>query len=241
MHPHCKRVFMRPLHPCVFPPPTQFQPLILPPHPTLFHFWTDLDAKGFVTRPHTHPALHSPSPCPPQSLAAQLCYVLAGVPPSFFDVTQAQAQAQTPHYHTQGPRYCLLGVDHTIAPRTYATALTIQRTEVLEWARVAAASSGQSPHASAAAAAAGGQEGGVLPGGLLLPLQPYKLVYAHMLAEYGRIPEALAYCQALEAVLGTGGGGGKGVAGARGLPPSFALMSKGVEELKERLTTYAQV
>lgn len=30
---------------------------------------------------------------------------------------------------------------------------------------------------------------------MLLPLQPYKLLYAQLLAEYGHVPEALAYCQ----------------------------------------------
>lgn len=35
-------------------------------------------------------------------------------------------------------RYCLLGVDHALATRTYAHALSVQRTEVLEWARVMA-------------------------------------------------------------------------------------------------------
>jgi hypothetical protein len=35
--------------------------------------------------------------------------------------------------------YCLLGVDHVSAPRTFAHVLAIQRTEMYEWARVMAA------------------------------------------------------------------------------------------------------
>lgn len=43
-------------------------------------------------------------------------------------------------------------------------------------------------------AAPGGSDPGSA-GGVLLPLQPYKLLYAQLLAEYGHVPEALAYCQ----------------------------------------------
>ncbi|PHT40061.1 hypothetical protein CQW23_18915 [Capsicum baccatum] len=39
---------------------------------------------------------------------------------------------------------------------------------------------------------------------ILPPFQPYKLVYAHMLAEVGRISDALKYCQALSKSLKTG-------------------------------------
>ena len=51
----------------------------------------------------------------------------------------------------------------------------IQCTELLEWSRQ--------------------QKGGEPGSGLLLPLQPYKLVYASLLAECGRVEVALQYCQ----------------------------------------------
>lgn len=107
-----------------------------------------------------------------------------------------------------GPRYCLLGTDHHECPRTYAASpLALQRTELLEWvargfgAGGAALSGGPAPGAGSAgpygaaagvAAGAGAEAGAALGFPALLP---YKLLYAHTLAEYGRIPDALAYAQ----------------------------------------------
>ncbi|XP_051129413.1 protein transport protein SEC16B homolog [Andrographis paniculata] len=69
-------------------------------------------------------------------------------------------------------RMCLLGVDHFKFPRTYASPEAIQRTEIYEYSKTL----GNSQF-------------------VLLPFQPYKLVYAHMLAEVGKISDAMKYCQ----------------------------------------------
>ena len=84
-------------------------------------------------------------------------------------------------------RYCLLGADHRLNPRTYCSAslVAIQRTEVLEWAMLRSSSPLQSTSTS----------NGAPEHTSLLPIQPYKLLYAHTLAEFGRVTDALAYCQ----------------------------------------------
>ncbi|EFJ23596.1 hypothetical protein SELMODRAFT_415420 [Selaginella moellendorffii] len=79
-------------------------------------------------------------------------------------------------------RLCLIGADHCKYPRTYASPEAIQRMEVYEFARV----TGNSQF-------------------ILLPFQPYKLIYASMLAEAGKINEALRYCQAVLKTLKTVG------------------------------------
>ncbi|XP_024523188.1 protein transport protein SEC16A homolog [Selaginella moellendorffii] len=79
-------------------------------------------------------------------------------------------------------RLCLIGADHCKYPRTYASPEAIQRMEVYEFARV----TGNSQF-------------------ILLPFQPYKLIYASMLAEAGKINEALRYCQAVLKTLKTAG------------------------------------
>ncbi|ERN14089.1 protein transport protein SEC16A homolog isoform X1 [Amborella trichopoda] len=75
-------------------------------------------------------------------------------------------------------RLCLIGADHFRCPRTYTSPEAIQRTEVYEYAKVL----GNSQF-------------------ILLPFQPYKLIYAHMLAEVGKVSDSLRYCQALTKVL----------------------------------------
>lgn len=70
-------------------------------------------------------------------------------------------------------RLCLIGADHWRYPRTYATPDAIQRTEVYEYSKVV----GNSQF-------------------VLLPFQPYKLIYANMLAEIGKTSDSLRYCQA---------------------------------------------
>ncbi|XP_040365875.1 protein transport protein SEC16B homolog isoform X2 [Rosa chinensis] len=69
-------------------------------------------------------------------------------------------------------RLCLIGADHWKLPRTYASPEAIQRTELYEYSKVL----GNSQF-------------------ILLPFQPYKLIYAHMLAEVGRVSDSLKYCQ----------------------------------------------
>ncbi|CAN4075996.1 unnamed protein product [Withania somnifera] len=90
-------------------------------------------------------------------------------------------------------------------PRTYASPETIQRTEIYEYAKVL----GNSQF-------------------ILIPFQPYKLVYAHMLAEVGRISDALKYCQALSKSLKTG------------RTPETGTLRQLVSSLEERIKTHQQ-
>ncbi|KAI3713300.1 hypothetical protein L1987_71875 [Smallanthus sonchifolius] len=78
-------------------------------------------------------------------------------------------------------RLCLIGADHWKHPRTYASPEAIQRTEVYEYAKLL----GNSQFT-------------------LLPFQPYKLLYAYMLAEVGRVPDSLKYCQSVSKSIKTG-------------------------------------
>lgn len=75
--------------------------------------------------------------------------------------------------YSESARLCLVGADHLKCPRTYSSPDAIQRTELYEYAKV----QGNSQF-------------------ILLPFQPYKLVYACMLAEVGRLSDSLKYCQA---------------------------------------------
>ncbi|KAK1376373.1 Protein transport protein sec16 [Heracleum sosnowskyi] len=83
--------------------------------------------------------------------------------------------------YSDSARLCLVGADHFKFPRTYVSPDAIQRTEVYEYSKLL----GNSQF-------------------LLLPFQPYKLVYAYMLAEVGRVSESLKYCQAILKSLKTG-------------------------------------
>ncbi|GMH21662.1 hypothetical protein Nepgr_023504 [Nepenthes gracilis] len=76
--------------------------------------------------------------------------------------------------YSDSARLCLIGADHWKYPRTYARPDAIQRTEVYEHAKVL----GNSQF-------------------ILLPFQPYKLIYAYMLAEVGKLSDSLKYCQAI--------------------------------------------
>ncbi|XP_060179948.1 protein transport protein SEC16B homolog isoform X2 [Lycium barbarum] len=102
-------------------------------------------------------------------------------------------------------RLCLVGADHLKFPRTYASPEAIQRTEIYEYSKVL----GNSQF-------------------ILLPFQPYKLVYAHMLAEVGRISDALKYCQALSRSLKTG------------RTPETETLRQLVSSLEERIKTHQQ-
>ncbi|XP_076881388.1 protein transport protein SEC16B homolog [Bidens hawaiensis] len=83
--------------------------------------------------------------------------------------------------YSDSARMCLIGADHWNHPRTYASPEAIQRTEVYEYSKVL----GNSQF-------------------MLLPFQPYKLIYAHMLAEVGRVSDSIKYCQAITKSLKTG-------------------------------------
>ncbi|CAN4077338.1 unnamed protein product [Withania somnifera] len=102
-------------------------------------------------------------------------------------------------------RLCLVGADHLKHPRTYASPEAIQRTEIYEYSKVL----GNSQF-------------------ILIPFQPYKLVYAHMLAEVGRISDALKYCQALSKSLKTG------------RTPETETLKQLVSSLEERIKTHQQ-
>uniref|UniRef100_A0A7C9EVL2 Protein transport protein sec16 n=1 Tax=Opuntia streptacantha TaxID=393608 RepID=A0A7C9EVL2_OPUST len=75
--------------------------------------------------------------------------------------------------YSESARLCLVGADHLKCPRTYASPEAIQRTELYEYAKVL------------------GNSQFIVP-----PFQPYKLIYASMLAEVGKLSDSLKYCQA---------------------------------------------
>ncbi|OAY76287.1 Protein transport protein SEC16B [Ananas comosus] len=84
--------------------------------------------------------------------------------------------------YSESARLCLVGADHWKCPRTFASPESIQRTELYEYSKVL----GNSQY-------------------ILLPFQPYKLIYAHMLAEVGKISDSLRYCQASLRMLKSSG------------------------------------
>ncbi|KAL1548995.1 protein transport protein SEC16B isoform X2 [Salvia divinorum] len=83
--------------------------------------------------------------------------------------------------YSDSARLCLIGADHWKMPRTYASPEAIQRTEIYEYSKTLGN-----------------------PQFVLLQFQPYKYIYALMLAEVGRTSEALKYCQAVLKSLKTG-------------------------------------
>ncbi|ESQ39898.1 hypothetical protein EUTSA_v10000744mg [Eutrema salsugineum] len=83
--------------------------------------------------------------------------------------------------YSDSARLCLVGADHWKNPRTYASPEAIQRTELFEYSKTL----GNSQY-------------------ILLPFQPYKVIYAHMLAEVGKLSAAQKYCQAVLKCLKTG-------------------------------------
>ncbi|CAI5995746.1 unnamed protein product [Closterium sp. NIES-64] len=107
-------------------------------------------------------------------------------------------------------RMCLLGTDHLKHPRTFVTAQAIQRSEVLEYAFVLGN-----------------------PQFVLLPLMPFKLVYAAMLAEAGRPAAALKYCSAVLKMLKAGGRG-------RGVAAEVEGWRAAAEQMEERLKVHVQ-
>ncbi|XP_021304255.1 protein transport protein SEC16A homolog isoform X2 [Sorghum bicolor] len=84
--------------------------------------------------------------------------------------------------YSESARMCLIGADHLRCPRTFTSPEAIQRTEVYEYAKVL----GNSQY-------------------IHLSFQPYKLIYAYMLAEVGKISDSLKYCQASLKVLKSSG------------------------------------
>ncbi|KAL2472036.1 Protein transport protein SEC16B-like protein [Abeliophyllum distichum] len=107
--------------------------------------------------------------------------------------------------YSDSARLCLVGADHWKYPRTYASPEAIQRTEIHEYSKTL----GNSQF-------------------VLLPFQPYKLVYAHMLAEVGRLSDALKYCQAVLKSLKTG------------RSPEVETLRQSVSSLEERIKSHQQ-
>lgn len=107
--------------------------------------------------------------------------------------------------YSDSARLCLVGADHWKFPRTYASPEAIQRTELYEYSKVL----GNSQF-------------------ILLPFQPYKLIYAHMLAEVGKVSDSLKYCQAILKSLKTG------------RAPEVETWKQSVLSLEERIKTHQQ-
>eukprot|EP00250_Pteridium_aquilinum_P020169 c24732_g1_i2 orf=274-5169(+) len=108
--------------------------------------------------------------------------------------------------YSENARLCLVGADHFKWQRTFATATSIQRTELYEYAK----SLGN-------------------PQFTLLPFQPYKLLYAYMLVEAGRISEAHRYCQTVTKTLKNAGRG-----------PEIEFCRQSASALEERLRLHSQ-
>ena len=110
-----------------------------------------------------------------------------------------------------GARMCLVGADHGQHPRTFATPTALLRTELLE------------------AALRGANSQAALP-----CLHPYRLAHAALLAELGRLREALAWVDMVQRGLRAGGVGG-GAASQLNAPLVAALAT----QLEERLRAQA--
>ncbi|XP_047080749.1 protein transport protein SEC16A homolog isoform X2 [Lolium rigidum] len=108
--------------------------------------------------------------------------------------------------YSESARLCLIGADHLKCPRTFASPEAIQRTEVYEYTKVL----GNSQY-------------------ILLPFQPYKLIYAYMLAEVGRLADSLRYCQASMKVLK-----------ASGRAPELEAWKQLFSSLEDRIRTHQQ-
>ncbi|KAI4371448.1 hypothetical protein MLD38_019681 [Melastoma candidum] len=102
-------------------------------------------------------------------------------------------------------RLCIIGADHWKCPRTYASPEAIQRTELYEYSKVL----GNSQFT-------------------LQPFQPYKIIYAHMLAEVGKVSDSLKYCQALSKSLKSG------------RAPEVEMWKQLISSLEERIRTHQQ-
>ncbi|OIW10835.1 hypothetical protein TanjilG_27781 [Lupinus angustifolius] len=107
--------------------------------------------------------------------------------------------------YSDSARLCLIGADHWKYPRTYASPEAIQRTELYEYSMVL----GNSQF-------------------ILLSFQPYKLIYAYMLAEVGKVSDSLKYCQAVLKSLKTG------------RAPEVEMWRQLVSSLEDRIRTYQE-
>uniref|UniRef100_A0ACD6A889 Uncharacterized protein n=1 Tax=Avena sativa TaxID=4498 RepID=A0ACD6A889_AVESA len=108
--------------------------------------------------------------------------------------------------YSESARICLLGADHLRCPRTFTSPEAIQRTELYEYSKLL----GNSQY-------------------ILLPFQPYKLIYAYMLAEVGKVSDSLRYCQASLKLLK-----------ASGRAPELEAWKQLFSSLEERIRTHQQ-
>ncbi|KAG8094149.1 hypothetical protein GUJ93_ZPchr0012g20605 [Zizania palustris] len=108
--------------------------------------------------------------------------------------------------YSETARMCLIGADHLRCPRTFTSPEAIQRTEVYEYAKIL----GNSQY-------------------ILLPFQPYKLIYAYMLAEVGKVSDSLRYCQSCLKLLK-----------ASGHAPELEAWKQLFSSLEERIRTHQQ-
>ncbi|KAM3196795.1 hypothetical protein ACQJBY_072479 [Aegilops geniculata] len=109
--------------------------------------------------------------------------------------------------YSESARMCLVGADHLRCPRTFSSPEAIQRTELYEYAKVL----GNSQY-------------------ILLPFQPYKLIYAYMLVEVGKVSDSLKYCQASLKLLKSSG-----------RAPELEAWKQLFSSLEERIRTHQQV
>ncbi|CAK8539484.1 unnamed protein product [Lathyrus sativus] len=107
--------------------------------------------------------------------------------------------------YSDSARLCLIGADHWKCPRTYASPEAIQRTELYEYSKLL----GNSQF-------------------VLHSFQPYKLIYAYMLAEVGKVSDSLKYCQAVLKSLKTS------------RAPEVETWKQLVLSLEERIRTHQQ-
>ena len=83
-------------------------------------------------------------------------------------------------YDLSKPGLALLSVDPWSQPRTYASPSAIAMSQIYSWCRTVSNASLVSQHMS---------------------ILPYKLIYAHMLAEYGMLGASAAYCSSIASSL----------------------------------------
>ncbi|XP_051114616.1 protein transport protein SEC16B homolog [Andrographis paniculata] len=107
--------------------------------------------------------------------------------------------------YSDSARLCLVGADHWKFPRTFACPEAIQRTEIYEYSKTL----GNSQF-------------------VLLPFQPYKFMYALMLAEVGKMSEAAKYCQSILKSL------------KNGRNPEVETLRHLVSSLEERIKAHQQ-
>ncbi|KAF8379232.1 hypothetical protein HHK36_028664 [Tetracentron sinense] len=138
--------------------------------------------------------------------------------------------------YSDSARLCLIGADHWKSPRTYASPEAIQLLQFFMFGyaketclngwknitKLAYLISGQRTELYEYSKVLGNSQF------ILLPFQPYKLIYAHMLAEVGKVSDSLKYCQAILKSMKTG------------RAPEVDTWRQLVSSLEERIKTHQQ-